>query len=78
MQSMALKQSTFPLDPPICIVAPKTAHFKAFWDVHGPIWAWLKIALSHLFGHPKWSRPRGVALQHKSFREVVVPGLLAL
>ena len=36
-------------------VSPKIAHFKGFWEL---AWAsmgqtWLKIALIHLFEHPK-------------------------
>ena len=47
-----------PLDPLARIGRPKTAHFKAFWEL---AWAnmgqkWLKIALGHLFEDPKWSR----------------------
>ena len=37
---------------------PKIAHIKVFWEL---AWAsmrqiWLKIALNHLFEHPKWHR----------------------
>ena len=59
---MAFKESTSPRDL-LCLyapgtVGPKVAYFKGFWDL-----AWdnvgqilLKIALDHLFEHPKWSR----------------------
>ena len=47
-----------PRTPLCCIVNPKIAHFKGFfglaWAHAGP--RWLKIALNHLFEHPKWSR----------------------
>ena len=54
---MAFKHSAFPPDPPppLHIVSPKNAHFKGFWKLAwvnmGQIW--LKIALNHLFEHPK-------------------------
>ena len=56
---MTFKNNTFPPDPPpICIIGPNIAHFKAFWEL---AWAnmgqiWVKIALDHLFELPKWSR----------------------
>ena len=48
----------FPTEPLCCTVIPKIAHFKASlelaWAHVGP--RWLKIALNHLFEHPKWYR----------------------
>ena len=52
---MAFKHNTFPPDPPpLCIVGPKIAYCKGFWEL---TWAnmgqtWLTIALNHLF--EKW------------------------
>ena len=69
---MAFKHSTFPLDPPVSIFVPKIAHFKGFWEL---AWAnmgkiWLKIALNHLFEHPKWF---GANFGKKSFLTIFGP-----
>ena len=61
MQSMALNHATFTPDPPPppCTLQVLKLHISnVFCDLAcanvGPIW--LKIALNHLFEHPKWSR----------------------
>ena len=54
---MAFKHGTFPPSPDVRIIGPKIAHSKGFWEL---AWAnmdqiWVKIALDHLFEHPKRS-----------------------
>ena len=52
------RRASPPPPPSYCNVNPKIAHLQAFWEL---AWAkmgqkWVKIALNHLFEHPKWCR----------------------